>query len=222
LIGFNFLTPSDSGSIIRDHPSPGDWLSLAQVAVNFLLSTGLFGLSIRHPSTAQEKVKRRTLAGYGVALVLLLVPLIVFLVHSLPGNFDYEGWVAAAFSFYFACFVPISTGLICFSPIPQKKVTKDHGMPGALSTNTLLSQAVLYPLLGISWIWRLPVSQTDWQLPLMKALVHWYFLAGWSSVDSIAFAVVQAYLWWVCRQVKRQGAEESSPEGADERRPLLD
>jgi hypothetical protein len=181
-----------------------------------------FGLAIRHPSTAQEKVKRRTLAGYGVALVLLLVPLIGFLIHSLPGNFDYEGWVAAAFSFYFALFVPISTGLICFSPIPQKKVTRDHGMPGSLSTNTLLSQAVLYPLLGVSWIWRLPVSQTDWQLPLVKALVRWYFLAGWSSVDSIAFAVVQAYLYWVCRQVKRQAAEESNPDAADERRPLLD
>jgi hypothetical protein len=180
-----------------------------------------FGLSIHHPPTVEVKVKRRTLTGYGAALVLLLVPLVIFLADSLFGKIDYEGWVAAGFSFYFACFVPISTGLICISPILQKKVTKIHGAPGALSTNTLLLQAILYPLLGISWVWRLPVSKENWQLPLPNALLRWYFLAGWSSVDSIAFALVQAYLYWVCRQVSRQRAEEAIPEEDDERRPLI-
>jgi hypothetical protein len=180
-----------------------------------------FGLSIHHPPTVPKTVKRGTLTGYGAALLILLVPLVCFLGASLAGNIDYEGWVAAAFSFYFACFVPISTGLICVSPILQRKVTEDHGAPGALSTNTLLLQAILYPLLGISWIWRLPVSQENWQLSLPKALLRWYFLAGWSSVDSIAFAVVQAYLYWLCKRVERQGAEESSPDDADERQPLI-
>jgi hypothetical protein len=144
----------------------------------------------------------------------MILPLLFMLWTYVFGDHDYEGWTSAALQFYFACFVPISTGLMGFSILPQKRIIKKQGVPEGLSPNTLLLQAILFPLLGISWIWRLPISGETWELPLPKALLKWYFTAGWSTVDALIFGSVQGYLYWVYKKAHKLSE-------AGERRPLL-
>jgi hypothetical protein len=183
---------------------------------SFLLER--LGLSVYYPPKGPLKV---VISSYGGALILLLVPLFIFLWDSATGHVDYEGGVFAAFAFYFACLVPISTGLIVISFHPQKKAIQAHGPSSTLNTKTLILQSILFPLLGISWLKQFPVSDGTWQLPLPQALLRWYLSTGWSAVDSFVFAIVQGYLYWLQKQAEKSGDTEDDSGESDEQRPLL-
>ena len=64
----------------------------------------------------------------------------------------------------------------------------------ALSVRGLRAQAVVFLLVGISFVWRLQLPSEELDKHFMYNLQLLYFSVGWATINNIIFAVVQGVL----------------------------
>jgi hypothetical protein len=77
-----------------------------------------------------------------------------------------------------------------------------------LSRTGLLTQAVIFALVAVSWIWRVRFPYDAWEGVFLGLLSIWYEqIVGWAAVDNAIFAIVQALpLWVTSRHVRTRTA----------------
>ena len=188
-------------------------------------------------SSAHRATKSVVAALYGIFLLISVIP--VLLTPAMPpGGIGYPGpdarWFTSLLSSAHLMVVnPIAIVLAVVALVPQLREMRPPREPpsdsgpnlsantgqetaapddnGALSARTLAAQAVVFIVVGLSWLWRAPV-------PFGTSFVSWYLSVGWATFDEVIFAVVQAVLWFIAVR-KRVGIRpvdgEASPLLAD-------
>ena len=81
---------------------------------------------------------------------------------------------------------------------------------GALSISGLWIQALIFALVGVSWMFRLTMPAEFWRMQPIRAVTTWFQLVGWAAVNNLVFAFVQAVLFFMARSkglAASQGAE---------------
>lgn len=106
-----------------------------------------------------------------------------------------DSWLSGLVAALHALFLnPSATVLQTAAIFPQLKQMSSRPDLGALSTNSLGCQALLFPVLAICWPLRICLNEgVRW--PFQMNLVSWYQLIGWAPVNGLIFAVVQGIIW---------------------------
>lgn len=86
----------------------------------------------------------------------------------------------------------------------------------ALGLLELASQAVVFAVVAVSWVFRVVFPTTDIPWTLFP-ITTWYQLVGWAAVDNAVFAIVQSIL--LCLTKRRQGSQAGYMNPEEE--PLL-
>lgn len=114
----------------------------------------------------------------------------------------------------------VGTLLYLFSPIVQllgfaaltvqARGTISRGSAGALSIKGLVLQAVIYLLVGISFLFRLRMPSEELDEHWIVNVRDWYWTVGWATVNNVIFAVNQGILTCVVLRRGREEPDESS------------
>jgi hypothetical protein len=67
----------------------------------------------------------------------------------------------------------------------------------ALSVRGLVVQAVVFLLVGISFVWRIRVPTEELDEHFIVNLQMWYWTVGWATINNVIFAVAQGVLAWM-------------------------
>ena len=67
----------------------------------------------------------------------------------------------------------------------------------ALSLRGLVVQAMVFLLVGISFLWRMRVPSEELDEQFLVNLRMWYWTVGWATVNNVIFAVAQGVLAWM-------------------------
>jgi hypothetical protein len=67
----------------------------------------------------------------------------------------------------------------------------------ALSVRGLVVQAVVFLLVGISFVWRIRVPTEELDEHFIVNLQMWYWTVGWATINNVIFAVAQCVLAWM-------------------------
>lgn len=151
----------------------------------------------------------------GIYVSFLLVSLVPVLIDLWTSAKDepYRKWGGALFtSLHTLLIIPIVTILCILAIVAQIREISSRQTPGALSAVGLGVQAIVFGLVAVSWLGRLPFpwGEMGWK--------KWVVLVGWVTVDTAIFAVGQAVLFWL---VIRRGRIGGASIGGGEREPLI-
>jgi hypothetical protein len=99
--------------------------------------------------------------------------------------------------------------------------SRSPGTQDALSVKGLLVQAVVFLLVGLSFLWRLRIPEDEeWSGYWLADLRRWYWRVGSATLNNLIFAVVQGVLAWIAWRYKGDGGEIGE-DAAGERTALL-
>lgn len=102
--------------------------------------------------------------------------------------------------------------------------SRSPGAEDALSVKGLLGQAVVFLLVGLSFLWRMRIpGEEGWSGYWLADLGGWYWSVGFATLDNLIFAVVQGVLAWIAWRYhdKGDGGEIEGEAAAGERTALL-
>jgi hypothetical protein len=74
---------------------------------------------------------------------------------------------------------------------------RSRGSVGSLSLQGLLLQAVIFFLVGISFIFRLRLLPDMIDEHFIVDLRDWYWTVGWATTNNLVFALAQGILAWI-------------------------
>ena len=96
----------------------------------------------------------------------------------------------------------------------------------ALSVKGLMVQAVVFLLVGLSFLWRMRILEEEkWSGYWIADLDKWYWTVGFATINNLIFAVVQGVLAWIAWSNKGCAGDDGDDgdEGSvDERTALLE
>ena len=75
----------------------------------------------------------------------------------------------------------------------------------ALSVRGLIAQAVIFLLVGVSFVFRIRVPSEELDEHLIVNLRMWYWTVGWATINNVIFAVAQGVLAWMAWHRKEDG-----------------
>ena len=159
------------------------------------LSTSLLHILQLSPSRAGAKVF--AIFAYIVFLLLCIVPFIgVYMVVS-GSHLDTVAYIILALiqEYHFYYLTPAVTVLALFAWMPQAHRIITEASTGSLSLMGLAVQAVVFAMVGLSWMFRLTMPREYWDGNLGAAIRDWYLLVGWVVVYNLVFALAQAVLF---------------------------
>ena len=125
-----------------------------------------------------------------------------------------RSWFFALFFGYHTRYInPVLNVLGLVSLFAQALSMSFSTSTDALSTKGFAVQAVVFTVVGLPWMFRLTISQNFKGGLLIENLVNCYRIVGWPAVDNLAFAFVQAVLFFIAysRRVTEGGAGETAP-----------
>jgi hypothetical protein len=164
-------------------------------------------------------------AGWIVFSLIMFVPVLdIFFARkgtqalSTPGTMVEPIQVLAALVYLVQ--IPFTVVAIVVAYRLQAILTEEKGEPGALSSNTLLLQTILFGVLGLSWVGSLFLRGSEERIGNLA----WYFSTGWAAVVVLLLALEQGCLYRICRRLGDLGVSpEEGPQDDidDEHQPLI-
>ncbi|CAK1358722.1 unnamed protein product [Cercospora beticola] len=121
---------------------------------------------------------------------------------------DGSDWGRALFSGVHLIFVNlVVNALAVLGLLTQIRATRSVVGPRNVSVFGLAVQAVVFLVVGISWIFRLRIPRGSFdvepglpQHSLSIKLIVWYQTVGWATVGNLIFALIQGILFVVIRR----------------------
>lgn len=144
---------------------------------------------------------------------VLVCHMLALLAAALWLDSEHQGWQLLEFVLFNFCVMkPVMLLLAIIAAAVQVTVAQRAPAVSALSTAAIKSQAVLYTLLAIAWLFRMPALDTrdEWDAIL------WYPLQGWPCVNNALLAVQQVVILVV---IEHKAPPDAAAE--DEGRPSL-
>ncbi|EIT77531.1 hypothetical protein AO1008_02849 [Aspergillus oryzae 100-8] len=213
-ISFSYIFIAQSSDFfIHNPPNVGDWLNLLQLAVTWGLSSTLFFFAISYyPACVRRKA---FIVGIYIAFLSLslLAAILCVLADPCGANCGSQRWDYGIFLGSHLIFVNPVVTLLALAALPaQLQELKWHGH-AALSLTGLASQAVIFAVLSLSWLFRVRVyyNLSDF-FRTWGSFISWYQLVGWAAVDHLVFAVVQGILFLIVLKRKRTVTAEGENE----------
>ncbi|KAE8314478.1 hypothetical protein BDV41DRAFT_563611 [Aspergillus transmontanensis] len=182
-ISFCYMFNAQSSDLfVHNPPNAGDWLDFLQ-----------FTLLIRS-----------FIADITFLSLSLLAAILYVLANLCGANYRSQDWEYSIFLGSHLIFVNPVVTLLAIAALPaQLRELKRYGH-AALSLTGLASQAMIFAMLGLSWVYR---ARIDYNLSdvfrTWGSFTSWYQLVGWAAVDHLVFAVVQGILFFVVLGRKR-------------------
>jgi hypothetical protein len=179
----------------------------------------ILGLSLLYclylpPSRPGEKVI--VTIAYLIFFIISLGA-VILLAATIATSAKRDGWLPLLFGGPHLLYInPIITVAGIFSLLAQVTQMGPNISRSALSTDGLVAQAILFAIIGISWVFRLVPpgefydrrdSWTNWNM--------WFELVGWAVLDNLIFAFVQAAVFCIAWRRREDAAI------VDERTSLL-
>lgn len=87
------------------------------------------------------------------------------------------------------------------------EMKRSQSLDDALSTRGLAVQAVVFLLVGISFVWRMMIPVEELNEHFIVNLRMWYWTVGWATIDNLIFAVVQGVLAWIAWRQRGHGGD---------------
>lgn len=81
----------------------------------------------------------------------------------------------------------------------QSIETRSRGSGGALDVQGMVIQAVVFLLVGISFLYRFRMPSEGWNV-IEHWFFHvqdWYWMFGWATINNVIFALGQGRLAWI-------------------------
>ncbi|KAL2870899.1 uncharacterized protein BJX67DRAFT_210239 [Aspergillus lucknowensis] len=206
-------TETENVFVKTSPPSTGDWLNFSQTAAVWLLFLALFALAL------YSSHQKRLGWIYATFLPLSVVPLV--LDAALPPLVDRESrkWMLVFFyMFHTMLVVPLITVFNLVAVCSQARLICTAQKSSALSLPGLFVQAVVFSLVALSWIWRVPFPWERVDYLSLRLLSTWYGSVGWIAVDNGIFGLGRALLLVMAL---RRGFRKGWMELEGETKPLL-
>ncbi|KAL4866607.1 hypothetical protein BDV12DRAFT_131373 [Aspergillus spectabilis] len=207
----------------NDPPNAGDWINLVQTTVVWICFLIQFILGIYYSTK-----RRLSLVVTYVAFLLISIALIIFDLIQWKIDPDWEKermWLVVLFYGYHSIFLfPIIYALGIVAVYRQARlVLRSPDFPGAWSIRGLELQAIMFSLIALSWVWRIPFPWEEVEYPTFQVFQVWSSTVGWVAVDNGIFAVGQALLLLLAkwRRRKTEVEEGTTSSDLDETEPLL-
>lgn len=83
------------------------------------------------------------------------------------------------------------------SEIKRSRSSGGNSNEDALSVRGLVVQAVVFLVVGLSFVWRMRLPEEELTGYLIVDVKHWYWSVGFATINNLIFAVVQGVLAWV-------------------------
>ena len=83
-----------------------------------------------------------------------------------------------------------------------------QGSDSALSIQGLMIQAMVFFLVGISFLYRYRIPAEELAEHFIVNLRSWYWRFGWATINNIVFALAQGILAWLVSRQKGDDAGE--------------
>lgn len=95
------------------------------------------------------------------------------------------------------------------SEIKRPRSSDGNATDDALSVQGLVVQAVVFLLVGLSFVWRMRLPEEELDEHFIVNLRTWYWTFGWATVNNVIFAVTQGVLALIAWRNKDDGGNLS-------------
>lgn len=95
------------------------------------------------------------------------------------------------------------------SEIKRSRGSDGNAADDALSVRGLVAQAVVFLLVGLSFLWRMRLPEEEVDEHFIVNLRTWYWTFGWATVNNVILAVTQGVLALIAWRDKDDGGNLS-------------
>ncbi|KAK3313230.1 hypothetical protein B0H66DRAFT_644321 [Apodospora peruviana] len=206
---FNHLYPD---TVVPTPPDLGAYLNLAQVLVYLVFSSALLLVCLIYPSgTRTFGEKCFVVVAYIVFALFTLLQIALWTSKHVREHDWYPSMFISWHCLYVNWFV--TAGVFPVSLLFQLLAMRDQPVPRALSISGLAVQAVVFTLVGISWLYRMSIDVSSW--------IEWYEYVGHCAINCLLFALAQLILLIYTLGRSRAERRTHGAAGLDETSPLL-
>jgi hypothetical protein len=92
--------------------------------------------------------------------------------------------------------------------IAQARKLKHSHTDTALSVQGLVLQAVVFFLVGLSFLFRFKIPAEEWDEHFIVNLRMWYWRWGWATINNLVFALAQGVLALIASRRRDDGDGE--------------
>lgn len=143
---------------------------------------------------------RFAIAAFISFLAVSLLPVIGDTLIEFESDSDHE-WYGALFVlgpmlYFFGPMVQI-LGLAALRAQAREIRSRDSDMADAVSIQGLIAQAVVFLLVGVSFVFRIRLPSEELDEHFIVNLRTWYWTVGWATINNLIFAVAQGVLAWI-------------------------
>lgn len=101
-------------------------------------------------------------------------------------------------------------GFAAFSAQARAIRSREPNTTDVVSIRGLVAQAVVFVLVGISFVFRIRLPAEELHEHFIVNLRMWYWSIGWATTNSLIFAVTQGVLAWIAWYHKYDDVGERS------------
>ncbi|KAM0715507.1 hypothetical protein Q7P37_009005 [Cladosporium fusiforme] len=198
-----------------EKPGVAAWLNLVQFTVAWLGQLFLFYHVVTLLPSRPAKT-RSAIIAYLIFLVISLVPTIAepFIMLDPDARRDRDWFDALYIVGPMLYLIGPMVQILGFaalwaqaSEIKRSRSSDGNAADDALSVRGLVVQAVVFLLVGLSFVWRMKIPGKHWTGYWTWDLRDWYWSAGFATVNNLIFAVVQGVLALIAWRQKGDGGE---------------
>jgi hypothetical protein len=168
-----------------------------------MLIQSSFSLAIYLPPYHRRSRKVAIVLAYMAFLSITLIPTLLLASESTAE----QGWdsslLAGALVYLIAPLVQLLGVIAFFAQARTTIATRGRQEENSLSVQGLFGQAVVFALVGVSFMFRLKLPAKKWKYYIWNVLREWYWLVGWATLNNCVFAVAQGVLGWIAVRQRR-------------------
>lgn len=117
-------------------------------------------------------------------------------------------WPSALLEFFWLFLLGPAIQLLGVAAFVVQAWRVKQGSDSALSVQGLAIQAVVFFLVGISFLYRYRIPPEELNEHFIVNLRSWYWRWGWTTINNVVFALAQGILAWLVSRRKGDDADE--------------
>jgi len=145
------------------------------------------------------------ITAYLLFLTVTVIPAIGVVLMIPPEDRD---WPTALLEFFWLFLLGPAIQLLGVAAFVVQALRIRRGSNDVLSVQGLVVQAVVFFLVGISFLFRYRIPPEELDEHFIVNLRSWYWRFGWATINNVVFALAQGMLAWLVLRRKGDGTGE--------------